>query len=424
MRIERDAYIEKLKEKMWNGSVKVITGLRRCGKSFIVFELFKEYLLSNGTKEDEIVSVDLDNIANAKLRHPIRLYEHIESRCKDGKKRFVLIDEIQKVPKIKNPYIKDGGDLTFYDTLNGLTKFGYLDIYVTGSNSKMLSTDILTEFRGRGDEVRVHPLSFFEYYSAVGGDRLRAFEVYQRYGGMPYALSIASDESKEKYLKDLFSETYLKDIQERHHIERMDVMEGTIDILCSSIGSLTNPTNIANTVSEEVSDNTVKTYIDHLKDAFLFSETKRYDVKGRNYLKYPMKYYCEDVGLRNARLGFRQMESTHIMENIVYNELINRGFNVDVGMVTVDEKDESGVVVRKRKEVDFIANKGGRYVFVQSAFSISDDEKMDQEKSSLRHIKGSFPKIIVRMDTLGRWYDDEGYLHINLLDFLMDKNSI
>ena len=305
-----------------------------------------------------------------------------------------------------------------------MTKLGHLDIYVTGSNSRMLSTDILTEFRGRGDEIRVHPLSFSEYYSAVGGDRLAAFEGYQRYGGMPHVLSIASDESKEAYLRNLFTETYLKDIRERHHIERMDVMEGTIDVLCSSIGSLTNPTNIANTVPEDVSDNTVKTYIDYLKDAFLFSEAKRYDVKGRNYLKYPMKYYCEDVGLRNARLGFRQVESSHIMENVVYNELIDRGFNVDVGMVAVNEKDDSGNAVLKRREVDFIANKGGRYVYIQSAFSIPDDAKMEQEKAALRSIRNSFPKIIIRMDTLGRWYDDDGCMHINLLDFLMDRDSV
>ncbi len=424
MRIERDVYIEKLKERMWNGSVKVITGLRRSGKSFILFELFKGYLLSNGTTEDEIICVDLDNIANVRLRHPNRLYEHIESRCRDGKRRFVLIDEIQMVPRIKDPFNEGGGDITFYDTLNGLTKLGHLDIYVTGSNSRMLSTDILTEFRGRGDEIRVHPLSFSEYYSAVGGDRLAAFEGYQRYGGMPHVLSIASDESKEAYLRNLFTETYLKDIRERHHIERMDVMEGTIDVLCSSIGSLTNPTNIANTVPEDVSDNTVKTYIDYLKDAFLFSEAKRYDVKGRNYLKYPMKYYCEDVGLRNARLGFRQVESSHIMENVVYNELIDRGFNVDVGMVAVNEKDDSGNAVLKRREVDFIANKGGRYVYIQSAFSIPDDAKMEQEKAALRSTRNSFPKIIIRMDTLGRWYDDDGCMHINLLDFLMDRDSV
>ena len=424
MRIERSTYIDKLKRKMWNGSVKLITGLRRSGKSYILFRLFKEYLLSEGTKEEDIVEVQLDDISSANLRHPVRLYEHIKSRCQDGRKRYVLIDEIQYVPKIKNPFVEDGGELTFYDTLNGLLSLGYLDIYVTGSNSKMLSTDILTEFRGRGDEIRVHPLSFSEYYSAVGGDRMEAFGKYQRYGGMPYTLSIDSDESREKYLRDLFSETYLKDIKERHGIERMDVMEGTIDVLCSGIGTLTNPTNIANTVSEKVNGNTVKTYISYLTDAFLFSEAKRYDVKGREYLKFPVKYYCEDIGLRNARIGFRQMESSHIMENIVYNELVNRGFNVDVGMVTVDEKDSSGEMVRKRKEVDFVVNKGNVCMYIQSAFSIPDEDKMAQEKSSLNHIRSSFPKVIIRMDTFGRWYDDDGHLHINLLDFLLDKNAI
>ena len=424
MKIDRPRYVDMLKEKMWNGSVKVITGLRRSGKSYILFRLFKGYLLSQGTEAEDIVEVQLDDIACAGLRHPIRLYEHIRSRTVAGKRKYVFIDEIQMVPSISNPYDADGGRMTFYDVLNGLSKLDNVDIYVTGSNSRMLSTDILTEFRGRGDEIRVHPLSFSEYYSAVGGDRLHAFERYQRYGGMPYTLSLESDESRERYLKGLFSETYLKDIQERHRIERMDVMEGMIDVLCSGIGSLTNPKNIANTVSEGVSDSVVRVYIGYLIDAFLFSEAKRYDVKGRNYLLYPMKYYCEDVGLRNARLGFRQMEASHIMENILYNELVNRGFNVDVGMVKTDEKDASGRVIRKQKEVDFVVNKGDRYVYIQSAFAIPDEEKMNQEKSSLRRIKGSFPKMIVRMDTFGRWYDEEGIIHINLLDFLLDQGSV
>ena len=424
MRIERSTYIDKLKGKMWNGSVKLITGLRRSGKSYILFRLFKEYLLSQGTKEEDIIEVQLDDISNAGLRHPIKLYEHIKSRCQDGRRRYILIDEIQFVPKIKNPLVEDGGDITFYDTLNGLLGLGYLDIYVTGSNSRMLSTDVLTEFRGRGDEIRVHPLSFSEYYSAVGGDKTEAFGKYQRYGGMPHTLSIDSDESREKYLRDLFRETYLKDIKERHSIERMDVMEGTVDVLCSSIGTLTNPTNIANKLQEKVSGNTVKTYIDHLTDAFLFSEAKRYDVKGREYQRSPVKYYCEDIGLRNARLGFRQMEVSHIMGNILYNELVCRGFNVDVGMVKVDEKDTSGKMKRKQKEVDFVVNRGNTRAYIQSAFSIPDEAKMEQEKSSLHHIRDSFPKIIVRMDTFGRWYDEDGYLHINLLDFLLDKNSV
>jgi hypothetical protein len=424
MRIERDTYLQKLIEKKWNGHVKVVTGLRRSGKSYILFELFREHLLSEGVARDDIIGVELDKITNAGLRHPIKLYEHIESLCKDGRKRYVLIDEIQMVPAIDNPYVKDGGKINFYDTLNSLMGLKCLDIYVTGSNSKMLSTDILTEFRGRGDEIRIHPLSFSEYYSAVGGDKGEAFQRYQRYGGMPLTLSMESDESREKYLRDLFTETYLKDIKERHRIERLDIMEGVIDILCSDIGSLTNPKKIADTVSGGVSDNTVKSYIDMLKDAFLFAEAKRYDVKGRNYLKFPVKYYCEDIGLRNARLEFRQMESTHIMENIVYNELMIRGFNVDAGIVPIGERDESGKTRIRQKEVDFVVNKGDRRVYIQSAFAIPDKEKMDQEKASLHHIKDFFPRVIIRTDTIGRWYDDEGFLHINLIDFLLDKGCI
>lgn len=424
MRIERDTYLQKLIEKKWNGHVKVVTGLRRSGKSYILFELFREHLLSEGVARDDIIGVELDKITNAGLRHPIKLYEHIESLCKDGRKRYVLIDEIQMVPAIDNPYVKDGGKINFYDTLNSLMGLRCLDIYVTGSNSKMLSTDILTEFRGRGDEIRIHPLSFSEYYSAVGGDKGEAFQRYQRYGGMPLTLSMESDESREKYLRDLFTETYLKDIKERHRIERLDIMEGVIDILCSDIGSLTNPKKIADTVSGGVSDNTVKSYIDMLKDAFLFAEAKRYDVKGRSYLKFPVKYYCEDIGLRNARLEFRQMESTHIMENIVYNELMIRGFNVDAGIVPVSESDESGKTRIRQKEVDFVVNKGDRRVYIQSAFAIPDKEKMDQEKASLHHIKDFFPRVIIRTDTIGRWYDDEGFLHINLIDFLLDKGCI
>ncbi len=424
MRIERDTYLQKLIEKKWNGHVKVVTGLRRSGKSYILFELFREHLLSEGVARDDIIGVELDKITNAGLRHPVKLYEHIESLCKDGRKRYVLIDEIQMVPAIDNPYVKDGGKINFYDTLNSLMGLKCLDIYVTGSNSKMLSTDILTEFRGRGDEIRIHPLSFSEYYSAVGGDKGEAFQRYQRYGGMPLTLSMESDESREKYLRDLFTETYLKDIKERHRIERLDIMEGVIDILCSDIGSLTNPKKIADTVSGGVSDNTVKSYIDILKDAFLFAEAKRYDVKGRNYLKFPVKYYCEDIGLRNARLEFRQMESTHIMENIVYNELMIRGFNVDAGIVPIGERDESGKTRIRQKEVDFVVNKGDRRVYIQSAFAIPDKEKMDQEKASLHHIKDSFPRVIIRTDTIGRWYDDEGFLHINLIDFLLDKGCI
>ncbi|MBE6519061.1 MAG: ATP-binding protein [Thermoplasmata archaeon] len=423
MEIARDIYLNRLIERKWNGSVKVITGLRRSGKSYLLFNLFVKHLLSEGEDEGDIVRIDLESLDSTALRHPIRLYDHIRSMTSDGRKRYVLIDEIQKVPEVDNPDIKDGGKITFYDVLNSLLGTGYLDIYVTGSNSRMLSTDILTEFRGRGDEVRVHPLSFSEFYSAVGGDRSEAFGRYQIFGGMPHIVSAPSDEAKMKYLGDLFSETYLKDIQERHRIARLDVMEGTIDVLCSAVGSLTNPSNIAKSVSGELSENTVRTYIQYLIDSFLFSEVKRFDVKGKNYLKYPMKYYCEDVGLRNARLGFRQMESTHLIENIVYNELRMRGFEVDVGVVDVisngpDGKESVG------KEIDFIVNKGNERVYIQSAYAIPDAAKLEQETVSLRHIGDSFRKVVVRMDTIGRWFDDDGILYMNLLDFLLDKDSI
>ena len=424
MRIERDSYLERLKGKEWNGLVKIITGLRRSGKSYLLFNLFKGHLLEEGTDPGDIIEIELDKISNAKLRHPVKLYEFIESACKDGRKRYVLIDEIQLIPKVENPYVEGGEKITFYDTLNSLMGLGYLDIYVTGSNSKMLSTDVLTEFRGRGDEIRIHPLSFSEYYSAVGGNRDGAFMRYLRYGGMPLTLSMDSDESVEKYLKDLFAETYLKDIRERHTVERLDAMEGTVDVLCSCIGSLTNPSNIASTLSGKANDNTIRTYIDYLKDAFLFNEAKRFDVKGRRYLKFPVKYYCEDVGLRNARLEFRQMESPHIMENIIYNELICRGFNVDVGAVPAHTNDPGDKKTGGQREIDFVINKGDKRLYIQSAFSIPDEDKMKQEKASLRSTGDSFPKVIIRMDTVGRWYDEEGFLHINLIDFLLDKGCI
>lgn len=424
MEIQRTTYLNRLIEKQWNGSVKVVTGLRRSGKSYLLFKLYRDHLLAEGVDVGDIVSIDLENIENAGLRHPIKLYEYIKSKTDDGRRRYVLIDEIQMVPKIDNPYVEDGGKITFYDTLNGLIGTGYLDVYVTGSNSKMLSTDISTEFRGRGDEIRVHPLSFSEYYSAVGGDRMEAFSQYQTFGGMPAMLSEGSEKAKMKYLKDLFTDTYLKDIQERHGIERMDVMEGVIDVLCSSVGSLTNPAKIAAAIPGEFSENTVRLYIQYLLDAFLFSEAKRYDVKGKNYLKFPTKYYSEDIGLRNARLGFRQMETTHLTENIVYNELMVRGFSVDVGVVEVRVKDEDGKVSRTGKEIDFVVNKGNERVYIQSAFAIPDADKMRQETLSLNHTGDSFKKMVVRMDTFGRWFDNDGTLHMNLLDFLLDKDSV
>lgn len=339
MKIKRDKYLQQLIDFMWDGQVKVITGIKRCGKSYRLRTLFKKYLLENTTDNDHVISIELDLTRDIKYRDPLELSAYIRSRV-EGKneKYYLFVDEIQMSYKVPNPYNPDGKEITFYDALNDLRELDNLDVYVTGSNSKMLSSDILTEFRGRSDEIRVQPLSFSEYYSAVGGDKEDAFENYAFYGGMPLVLSRPSDNVKMKYLTSLFSEVYLKDIVERKKIERVDVFEQILDLLCSSIGSLTNPTKIANTLKPKtnggISVVTVASYIEHLEGEFLFSESKRYDVKGKSYFEYPYKFYCEDIGLRNARIGFRQQEMTHIMENIIYNELIIRGFPLTLALFT------------------------------------------------------------------------------------------
>ena len=384
MEIKRDKYLQQLIDFMWDGQVKVITGIRRCGKSYLLRTLFKKYLLENTTDNDHIISIELDLTRDIKYRDPLELSAYIRSIV-EGKseKYYLFVDEIQMSDKVPNPYNPDGKEITFYDALNDLRELENLDVYVTGSNSKMLSSDILTEFRGRSDEIRVHPLSFSEYYSAVGGDKDDAFENYAFYGGMPLVLSRPSDNAKMKYLTSLFSEVYLKDIVERKKIERADVLEQILDLLCSSIGSLTNPTKIANTLKSKTNGSisivTAASYIEHLEDAFLFSESKRYDVKGKSYFEYPYKFYCEDIGLRNARIGFRQQEMTHIMENIIYNELIIRGFSVDVGVVYSRERNANGSSVRVPQEIDFVVTSGGKRTYIQSAFALPDAEKEMQE---------------------------------------------
>ena len=433
MEIKRDRYLNQLISYMWDGQVKVITGIRRCGKSFLLRTLFRQYLLNNGVKEEQILSFELDLAKDIKYRNPLVLAEYVRGIVADSSEQFYLfVDEIQMSDKVPNPYNKDGKDITFYDALNDLRSLSNLDIYVTGSNSKMLSSDILTEFRGRNDEVRVHPLSFAEYYSAVGGDKYEAFDNYAFYGGMPLVLSRPTDAAKMAYLQSLFSETYLKDIVERKKIKREDVLGSILDLLCSSVGSLTNPTNVANTLNTKqklsgesiVAQNTVKTYMDHLADAFLFSECKRWDVKGKNYFDYPNKYYCEDLGLRNARIGFRQQEMTHIMENIIYNELITRGCAVDVGIVYGADKDKKGRPVQVAREIDFIANIGGKRTYIQSAYALHDEEKAATENRPFALTGDSFPKIIVRHDIRKRWYDDNGVLNIGIIDFLLDSSII
>lgn len=429
MEIKRDRYLQQIIDYMWDGQVKVITGIRRCGKSYLLNILFKNYLLEQGVTRDKIISVELDLTKDIKYRDPLALAKYVRSKVEgQGGQFYLFIDEIQMSDEMKNPYNPEGRKITFYDALNDLRSLPNLDVYVTGSNSKMLSKDILTEFRGRSDEIKVHPLSFAEYYSAVGGDKEYAFEDYAFYGGMPLVLSRPNDTAKANYLSSLFSEVYIKDIVERKRIEREEVLGQLLDLLCSSVGSLTNPKKIADTLrsktGENIAGNTISAYIDHLEDAFLFSEAKRYDVKGRKYFEYPYKYYCEDIGLRNARIGFRQQEMTHIMENIIYNELIIRGFSVDVGVVYSNEKNDNGSYSKTAREIDFIASKGGKKVYIQSAFALPDDVKTEQELRPFALTGDSFPKIIVRKDIRKRWYDDGGVLNIGLTEFLLEENSI
>lgn len=429
MEIKRDRYLNRLIGFMWDGQVKVITGIRRCGKSYLLRKLFKDYLISQGVGEHRIITIELDLTRDIKYRNPILLAEYIRKRTADINTQFYLfIDEIQLSDEVENPYSPQGKKITFYDTLNEFKEMKNIDIYVTGSNSKMLSTDILTEFRGRSDEIRVHPLSFAEVYSYIGGDKHEVFDEYIFYGGLPLVLAMPDDTSKMNYLISLLKEVYLKGIIERKGVEREDVLDKVLNLLCSSVGSLTNPNKIANTLkSKEQMDfsvNTVKTYIDYLEDAFLFSQSKRYDVKGKSYFDFPNKYYCEDVGLRNARLEFRQQEPTHIMENIVYNELKIRGFSVDVGVVFATEKNKNNNSVKVPREIDFIASKGSKKVYIQSAYAMPDAEKAETENKPFMLINDSFPKIIVRRDISKRWYDENGILNIGIIDFLLDDTVI
>lgn len=429
MQIKRDSYLQQLISFQFDGLVKVITGIRRCGKSYLLKNIYREYLLQSGVKDEQIIIIELDLAKDIKFRNPLFLSEFVRKKVENSKEEFYLfVDEIQMSDEVSNPYNENGRKITFYDALNDLRSLSNLDVYVTGSNSKMLSGDILTEFRGRSDEIRVHPLSFAEYYWAVGGDKNDAFDDYAFYGGMPLVLSRPDDKAKMSYLKSLFAEVYIKDIVERKKIEYQDVLEQIVDLLCSSIGSLTNPTKIADTLrskqSVRVSINTIRSYLGHLEDAFLFSESKRYDVKGKAYFDSPSKYYSEDIGLRNARIGFRQQEMTHIMENIIYNELINRQFPVDVGVVYARSLNTNGNSIRVPKEIDFVVAAGGKRTYIQSAYSMPDGEKIEAELRPFALTGDSFPKIVVRRDIGKRWYDEKGILNINLIDFLLDKKLI
>lgn len=431
MQFERKQYLDQLIRKKDNGRIKIITGLRRCGKSYLLFNLYRQYLLSSGISEDQIVELALDEIDNAKYRNPFELNKVVKERMPDKSKRYyVFIDEIQFVTEIQNPYVDDPKEkLTFIDVVLGLMKIPNADIYVTGSNSTMLSSDILTQFRDRGDEIRVNPLSFAEVYERYQDDKRNAWRDYYTYGGMPLVWSMETHEERSRYLQDLFSRTYIKDVLERHQVKNdAEVLELLLNVLASGIGSLTNPSRLSNTFASEihikVAPDTIDTYIGYFQDAFLLQKAERYDVKGRKYIKTPVKYYYSDPGLRNARLNFRQLEETHLMENVLYNDLVRRGFNVDVGVVEQNTKDDSGRNIRKQLEVDFVVNRSDERYYIQSALSVADPDKRKQEIASLTRIPDSFRKIVVVKDYMKPWKDENGIQYIGIEDFLLDEGLI
>jgi predicted AAA+ superfamily ATPase len=415
MEIKRDLYLNRLIKRKDNGLAKVITGIRRCGKSYLLFSLYRKYLVGGGVPSDHIIGVDLDGIENKELRDAAKLYSHVKELVVDDKPYYVFLDEIQHVDE-------------FADVVNGLQRMGNVDMYVTGSNSRFLSTDILTEFRGRGDEVRVYPLCFSEYASAYNGDADSAWKDYYTFGGMPLVLSREDDEMKAEYLNGLFDTVYLRDICERNGVRHIDELDALVSILASSIGSLTNPSKLQKTFkstqSNPITDKTIKTYIDYLKEAFLLDSAQRYDVKGRKYIDTPFKYYFADVGLRNARLGFRRQEENHIIENIIFNELKVRGYSVDVGVVDITESGAEGKRHKRRLEIDFVARRGSYQCYIQSAFSIPDSAKEEQEKRSLRKIPDSFGKYVVVGDNIKTKRDDSGIVTVGLFDFLLDQDSL
>lgn len=428
--IERKKYLEKLIRKERNGLIKVITGIRRCGKSYLLFEIFYKYLLSKGVKDDHIICLALDETKNIKYRNPLYLDEYIQGKITDDGQYYVCLDEIQKVKAVKNPYLDDEEEkITFVDVLLGLMKKSNVDVYVTGSNSKMLSSDVLTEFRGRSDEIRVNPLSYSEFYKAYQGDKHKAWREYVTYGGMPYAMTLQSHEDKSEYLQGLFDKVYIADVLERRKLfNDKTILEDLLDMISSAVGSLTNPTKLANTFETvkhiSINSKTISRYLDYFEDAFMISKAQRYDIKGKSYIESPLKYYFADVGLRNARLNFRQQEETHIMENVIYNELCLRGFDVDVGVVEYSTKTIDGKTKRIQREVDFIANKGSNRYYIQSAFAIPDEEKREQETKVFSKIADSFKKIVVVREDIIPWRDDRGILYIGVEQFLLNEESI
>ena len=435
MIIERAQYIKSLLAKRWNGRVKIITGIRRCGKSFLLSTLYKNYLLGEGVDEDCIIQVALDRKSDLKYRNPNVLYDYIISATKDTSKRYyVFIDEIQMSVKVKNQDIDDrdvSGDdsdmlyVTFYDILNDLMTHNNLDIYVTGSNSKMLSSDIVTNFRDRGSEIKVFPLSFKEYYEASGLEKADAFEEYLTYGGMPLAVQEREQTERQHYLYQLHMNVYAKDIVERYKIRDDEILDALIDSLYSAVGSLTNTHNLANAAStlmrRSVSDHTIKNYIDYLEDAYLFVSAKRYDIKGKKYFNNTQKYYAIDTGLRNAKLNFRQQEKSHLMENMIFMELIRRGYRVDVGVVELN-REIAGKRTISRYEIDFIVNTGHDKIYIQSALNVDTEQKKNQETFSLKKSGDFFRKVVILDGNSKPWVDDDGIMYIGVIPFLLDES--
>ncbi len=425
--VKRDGYLEKLKNRRENGLIKVITGIRRCGKSFLLFNLFYDYLLLEGIPREHIITIALDDDLNIKYRDPAELSKYIRSQISDQEGMFyIFIDEVQYA--ISREELKEPDNIRLYNVLNGLLRLHNVDIYVTGSNSKMLSKDVMTAFRGRGDSIEVHPLSFREYYDYAGGDKSEAYEEYALYGGMPLVLFQKTEEDKFKYLSLLFEEVYFKDITERYQIELPDVLSELTDDLCSSIGSLTNATKITNTLKTvkgiKVDSGTVANYLTYLSESFLFRQAKRYDVKGKKYFSYPSKYYCSDIGLRNVRLNLRQQEETHIMENVIYNELICRGYSVDVGVVDIFETDSEGKRKKLGCEIDFVVNKGFKRYYIQSALNIDSKGKEKTELRPLLGVRDFFRKIIITKTAMKPWLDEDGILHLGLYEFLLNPSVL
>jgi len=419
--IKRDYYLDRIVHKMWNSEIKVITGIRRCGKSVLLLDLFYQYLLEHDVSEEQIIKIELDQRRYYKYRNPIVLCEYVETLVNENKdkKLYLFIDEVQMTSKVVD---KENGciEVTIYDMLNELKAYKNLDVYVTGSNSKGLSNDIATEFRGRASQIHVYPLSFKEFSSAVSVDERKALDMYMLYGGLPRITAFDDEKDKKEYLSNLYRELYIKDIVERNNIEREDILNDILDFLASQISSLTNPTNISNALAsmknEKINPALVSNYVRHIMDSFLISEAKRYDVKGKTYFKYPNKYYYTDMGLRNARLNYRQFDPGHLMENIIYNELLRRGYSVDVGVVA-DRSDNRNV----QKEIDFVVNDADKRIYIQSALRMDTEDKTDSELSSLMLTKDFFKKIVIRQDISHNYYDDNGIFHCSLIDFLLER---